>query len=277
MKQDVDRLSIEELKDTRQAWWDARFSEFLWRRLQQHEGDWILDIGCGIGTFFERMIARFQKKTYFIGVDLDYERLRIASQSINKEVYTSRLHFLAGDFNGLPLAGQSIDVAVTILTLQHLANPQRAIAEMYRVLKPKRFCLCVEPDNTSQCIHLPMFDREFSVAISAFWDEVRKHYLPRDIALGPSLPFLLTASGYKVKNIDTFLITRYSQERAELFVKKTKNNFLYVGEKYGIRKDSLTMMALLRVLDKIEQTSRGVEEFYSLSTIPLFLVRAIKE
>jgi SAM-dependent methyltransferase len=196
---------------------------------------------------------------------------------INKEVYTSRIHFLGGDFNRLPLIDQSIDVAVTILTLQHLANPQQAISEMHRVLKPKRFCLCVEPDNTSQCIHLPMYDREFSAAISAFWDAVRKHYLPRDIALGPSLPFLLSVSGYKVKNIDTFLITRYSQERAELFVQKSKNNFLYVGEKYGIRKDSSTMMTLLRALDKIEQTSHGVGAFYSLLTIPLFLVKAIKE
>jgi ubiquinone/menaquinone biosynthesis C-methylase UbiE len=84
MKQDVDRLSIEELKDTHQVWWDARFSEFLWRHLQQHEGDSILDIGCGIGTFFEQMMTLFRKKSYFIGVDLDYERLRVASQRINK-------------------------------------------------------------------------------------------------------------------------------------------------------------------------------------------------
>ncbi|MBI5280853.1 MAG: class I SAM-dependent methyltransferase [Candidatus Solibacter usitatus] len=56
----------------------------------------------------------------------------------------SRLHALA-DLNALPFAGAVFDAALNIVTLEHLRQPARALAEIARVLKPGGTLLLIAP------------------------------------------------------------------------------------------------------------------------------------
>ncbi|MEW6131291.1 MAG: class I SAM-dependent methyltransferase [Acidobacteriota bacterium] len=276
MTRDVDRLSAQQLQDTRQLWWDDHFSQFLWSRLQQHQMQLLLDAGCGVGTFFQRMVPFFSERTNFLGVDIDDARLQIASQQAKDYAYLARLHLLASDLCSLPLKNECIDAAITVLTLQHIEQPELAIAELWRVTRREGVVVCVEPDNLRQCISLPRHHREFQEAQAGFWSEVRAHYLPRDIALGLRLPLLLTENGYRVQATDGYLITHVNRESPQSFTERSKKAFLGMGEKYELAPESAVMQRLLEAIAGLEREYLGFDDFYTIATIPLFLAEGVK-
>ena len=47
--------------------------------------------------------------------------------------------------------------------LLHLDNPEKAIKEMYRVLKPGGLLLCVEPDNIVNCLSIDTVNNKYSI------------------------------------------------------------------------------------------------------------------
>ena len=50
MARQVDALIAATLKNVREQWWDAAFSEFLQETLRPRPGNRILDVGSGEGT-----------------------------------------------------------------------------------------------------------------------------------------------------------------------------------------------------------------------------------
>ncbi len=56
------------------------------------------------------------------------------------------VEFVQADAQQLPFEGNSFDGARVDRTLQHIPDPQKAIAEMVRVLRPERFLVAMEPD-----------------------------------------------------------------------------------------------------------------------------------
>ena len=94
------------------------------------DGARLLDAGSGEGVY-----RPFFKRQHYVGVDLgvgdgtwDY----------------SKLDALA-DLEALPFAGASFDAAVNIVTLEHVRQPARVLAEIARVLKPGAPFLIVVP------------------------------------------------------------------------------------------------------------------------------------
>lgn len=47
---------------------------------------------------------------------------------------------IVGDIHGLPFLDNSVDAVVCIHLLEHVKDPQKAVSEVYRVLKPGGFC-----------------------------------------------------------------------------------------------------------------------------------------
>ena len=59
MARQVDALIAATLKNVREQWWDATFSEFLQETLRPRPGNRILDVGSGEGTA-ELSLGRMQ-------------------------------------------------------------------------------------------------------------------------------------------------------------------------------------------------------------------------
>lgn len=52
---------------------------------------------------------------------------------------------IVGDIHNLPLGDNSVDAVICIAVLEHVENPQLAVKEIYRVLKPGGFCFIFAP------------------------------------------------------------------------------------------------------------------------------------
>ncbi|RME06045.1 MAG: methyltransferase domain-containing protein [Anaerolineae bacterium] len=96
----------------------------------------LLDVGGGTGRvaqFFRREAA---------AVVLADESLRMLAQARQKD----GLHLLAGQAEGLPFGGDSFDRVICVDAFHHLADQERALAEMWRVLRPGGRMVIEEPD-----------------------------------------------------------------------------------------------------------------------------------
>ncbi len=87
----------------------------------------VLDMGCGPGYV---SAAAAERGANPIGLDFSQEMIAIAKRTFPK------IEFREGDAQDLPFPDQTFDRAVANFALLHLANPERAMAEACRVLKP---------------------------------------------------------------------------------------------------------------------------------------------
>lgn len=99
--------------------------------------DSILDIGCGTGTLLRRVLdERPQVKAY--GVDLSEEMLAVARGKLPK-----RVELTWGEAEALPYNNRSFELIVIVDSLREFINPEQAIREAYRTLKPGgRLVIC---------------------------------------------------------------------------------------------------------------------------------------
>lgn len=89
----------------------------------------VLDFGCGMGRIARELINQFNCKV--IGLDISSSMLTFA------KLYTANIKKFEGTHNyDIP---QSVDIALSILALQHAENPQKEIDNIINVLKPNGY------------------------------------------------------------------------------------------------------------------------------------------
>jgi ubiquinone/menaquinone biosynthesis C-methylase UbiE len=91
---------------------------------------WI-DVGCGNGTFPERLIERCAPAG-IVGIDPSEAQLAFARSRCNPVL----AQFHQGSATALPFPDGSFDVAVMTLVIFFVPDPTKAIAEMVRVVGP---------------------------------------------------------------------------------------------------------------------------------------------
>jgi len=91
-------------------------------------GETILDIACGSGLF-AFSLARKHCQVY--GVDSSVDRIEMAKSLVQGH----NCHFAVGDAENLPFKSGTFDKVVSVCSLEHFDDDERALAEMNRVLK----------------------------------------------------------------------------------------------------------------------------------------------
>jgi SAM-dependent methyltransferase len=86
----------------------------------------LLDVGCGPGYV---SAAAAERGAVTSGIDFSKEMVAIAQKMF------PRLEFHEGDAQNLPFADLSFDRVLANFALLHLSDPERAMAEAFRVLK----------------------------------------------------------------------------------------------------------------------------------------------
>jgi ubiquinone/menaquinone biosynthesis C-methylase UbiE len=90
-----------------------------------------LDVGCGNGAFTEELVAR-SAPAAVVAIDPSEDQLAYARTRTRAEM----ADFRVGDAQKLAFDDGSFDVAIMALVISFLPNPDKAIAEMTRVVRP---------------------------------------------------------------------------------------------------------------------------------------------
>ncbi|GAA0511887.1 Methyltransferase domain-containing protein [Halorubrum aquaticum] len=118
----------------------SKTREYAWPEvesfLEGRTGDRALDVGCGNGRHTEPLAERARSA---VGVDLSRELLREAIRRAHDRGFADRAAFIHGDAVALPIATNTVDLAVYVATIHHLsprAARLRSLNELARVLRP---------------------------------------------------------------------------------------------------------------------------------------------
>ena len=117
------------------------FLKYFEGKVKLSEG-MILDLGCGFGgrtVAFERITGQ-----YCVGVDID-SRESVAGLHFARSIGSINASFAAAVGESLPFVNDSFDAVLCYDVLEHVQDPERTLAEVYRVLKPAGLFLTVFP------------------------------------------------------------------------------------------------------------------------------------
>jgi ubiquinone/menaquinone biosynthesis C-methylase UbiE len=90
-----------------------------------------LEIGCGSGRIISS-IREQESKLRLIGLDRSGEQIKIAHHANQAQ----EVSYLLGDGQILPFQDETFDYVAIMDFLEHIPNPQNAIREAWRLLKP---------------------------------------------------------------------------------------------------------------------------------------------
>jgi ubiquinone/menaquinone biosynthesis C-methylase UbiE len=97
------------------------------------DGGTILDIGCGAGLVADRL---GDIGATYVGVDLPAHHIKYAADKFAAKGDKLRALFVRGDGERLPLTDHTVDVVVFTEVIEHLLQPELAVWEIARVLRP---------------------------------------------------------------------------------------------------------------------------------------------
>jgi SAM-dependent methyltransferase len=98
----------------------------------------VVDIGCGDGEKSKAFLDLGARCV--IGIDTDIERIQRA-QSISDN--SSKIRFEVIESDRFPLQDSSVDIALLVNVMEHVAEPELLLKECARVLKDGGLVLCV--------------------------------------------------------------------------------------------------------------------------------------
>jgi SAM-dependent methyltransferase len=128
------RVLIAELGNSHLYRWASRMIETLSRGRALR----ILDAACGEGMLWRHL----DRRHHYVGMDF-------SSRPLERACHYHPATYLRGDLNRLPFAPHTFDLVVSLQALQYLEQPQRAVCEIGRVLRPEGHFLLTLPNDGS--------------------------------------------------------------------------------------------------------------------------------
>lgn len=98
----------------------------------------LLDIGCGVGCLLREANKR-QADSF--GLDISFHALIKAGKALQE----ARLS--VGDGEALPFKENSFDVIVSLGSIEHFFNQEKALKEIFRILKDKGQAILILPNS----------------------------------------------------------------------------------------------------------------------------------
>ena len=113
--------------------------------LRLAEGMQVLDVGCGIGVDLSHLADRVGRQGQVVGLELDPDLVRAAQRALAENTHP-QVQVVQGDAQQMPFADGQFDRVRADRAVQHMPQPERVLAEMWRVLRPGGVVTVVEPD-----------------------------------------------------------------------------------------------------------------------------------
>jgi len=186
-------------EELRERWYPSDFRGMLPRfedALREHipAGSRVLDAGCGSGRVFKYALA---DGCSVVGVDVGVELAENGNVGAR----------VRGDIQRLPFAGSSFDAVLASHVMEHLMQPDEALTEIARVLRPGGRFLLLTPNRfhyvplmaslVPQRLHV-WFNRRREVAEQDVFPTLYRANTAR------RLRRLLEGAGFAVERVDQF-------------------------------------------------------------------------
>ena len=102
----------------------------------------VLDIGCGTGYALGEIAKKAGNRGTFYGVDLSAKMIERANEKFRD---SEQFHFMVSNAESIPLEDNLFDIIICINSFHHYYHPEKAIAEMHRLLKDKGKVYILDP------------------------------------------------------------------------------------------------------------------------------------
>jgi SAM-dependent methyltransferase len=155
----------------------------------------VLEVGCGTGAVTRALAAR-PGVAQVVGLDPSPALL---AQAQKLSAGDASVLFEPGDARALPFAPGTFDVAVFHTALCHIPEPQRALAEVFRVLKAGGALAIFDANYADTTLATDPADPLQTCALAAV------NIIAFDPALIARLPGLVKAAGFAVHDIHTYI------------------------------------------------------------------------
>ena len=116
------------------VWW-------LWLRAFRKRagipsGAQVLDVGCGTAELSLLMADMLGPQARIVGVDVSAGMLEVGQRKVAASRAADRVRLQQGDALALPFADNSFDAAASAWVMRNVADLDRALSEMARVVRP---------------------------------------------------------------------------------------------------------------------------------------------
>ena len=121
-------------------------------QLIHHDSLWpagskVLEVGCGVGAQ-TKTIAAQNPEVHFTSIDISPDSIAQARLTI-EALGLNNVKFLEANLHQLPFAANTFDHIFFCFVLEHLPQPQEAIQQVLKVLKPGGTLTAIEGDHGS--------------------------------------------------------------------------------------------------------------------------------
>jgi SAM-dependent methyltransferase len=188
--------------DWRDTWWSKDFLQLLASRLRLGEVRSVVDVGCGVGHWGRTLLPFLHAEATLVGVDREQAFVDRAAATAEARGFGGRASYRQGLAEALPVPDGSADLVTCQTVLMHVADPQRAIEEMRRVLRPGGLLLAAEPNNFAEkatwlvtAPGLSRADRLALLGLEAICQDGKRASGQGDSSVGERLPALLVEAG----------------------------------------------------------------------------------
>ena len=133
--------------DWRDTWWDDDFLAMMGKKWRLNEVQSVLDVGCGVGHWGQRLMRHLGPKVTLVGMDAEEAWVAGAAERAGKLGLAERCRYEVASAEALPYEDDTFDMVTCQTLLMHVPDPQSVVREMVRVLRPGGVFIVAEPNN----------------------------------------------------------------------------------------------------------------------------------
>lgn len=168
-------------------------------RLALEAGEHVLDVGSGNGIFAREILNIVGDQGRVCGVDSSAAMIEMASRICPQG------RFMDGDATDLPFEDQSFDAVTASQLLCFVPDNDKAVSEMFRVLRPGGRAVILDSDWDSlvwNCRNLRLMDRAIRMLTGAYADA----HVPR------TLSRRLIAAGFEITDRRVHAVVNWERD-----------------------------------------------------------------